>query len=165
LLADAAPEMDRLLASPAGRARDTAAAVAERRGLVLQLHENLVEMDFGEWEDLTAEEAEALHPEQFAMIYRRGIDVPRGLNGESFADAGARLADAIGAMVEAHPGERIGMVTHGGAARAYVAHVLGLDFATRERLPVLKNTARARVLYRDHGPRLAEYNVAPHLEG
>ena len=164
LLADAFPSMDRLMVSPAGRARDTARAVAQRHGHEVQLIDDLVEMDFGEWENKTAEEAEALHPEQFDLIYRQGVDIQRGLNGESFAEAGIRLADAIAAAVEEHRGERIGMVTHGGAARAYVAHVLGMDFASRERLPVLRNTARARVLYRDHRPRLAEYNVAPHLE-
>jgi hypothetical protein len=56
------------------------------------------------------------------------------------------------------------MFTHGGVARAYVARVLGVSFAAREALPVLRNTAHAEMVIGQRRTRLASYNVAPHLE-
>lgn len=163
-LAETAPAMDRLFASPLSRARDTARAVAARHGHDVELRDDLVEIDFGAWEDKTAFEAETLDPEHFDLIYRQGQDLPRGRTGESFADSAERLARAIEEIVGSHAGQRIGLVTHGGAARAYVAGLVGIGFRGRHVLPVLRNTARARVVYTERGPLIAEYNVAPHLD-
>lgn len=163
-LAETAPAMDRLFASPLLRARDTAAALAERHGHDVVVHDDLVEIDFGAWEDKTAFEAETLDPEHFDLIYRQGRDLPRGRTGESFADSGSRMARAIDGIVTDHEGQRIGLVTHGGAARAYIAGLLGIGFRDRHVLPMLRNTARARVVYTERGPLVSEYNVAPHLD-
>ena len=129
------------------------------------VNDDLVEIDFGSWEDLTVSEIEELDPEHYDLIYRQGKDLPRGQSGESFTEAGRRMSAAIAAIVDKHPGSRIGLVTHGGAARAYVAELLDIEFSHRNRLPVMRNTARAHVVYTGRGPLLAEYNVAPHLEG
>lgn len=163
-LAGTVPTMDRLFTSPLVRARHTAQAVADSSGHEVVVVDDLIEMDFGSWEDMTVREAEELDPDHFDLIYRQAQDLPRGRSGESFTAAGARIAAAIARIVAEHEGARIGMVTHGGAARAYVAELLGIGFANRDRIPVMRNTARAHVVYTGRGPLLAEYNVAPHLE-
>ena len=47
--------------------------------------------------------------------------------------------------------------------RALGTVVLGLDFATRHRLPVAGNTSIAHLVYGRRGPALAGWNLAPHL--
>jgi probable phosphoglycerate mutase len=164
-LAATVPTMDRLFASPLSRARHTAQALTAGNGREIVLVDDLIEMDFGAWEDKTVVEAEELDPEGYDLIYRQGQDLPRGGTGESFTAAGKRMAAAIGLLVDEHGGTRIGLVTHGGVTRAYIAELLGLGFADRGRIPVMRNTARAHVVYTGRGPLLSEYNVAPHLEG
>lgn len=165
-LAETAPEFGMLYSSPLDRALDTASALGDRRGVAVRPVDDLVEMDFGAWENLTAEQAEAEDPATYARIYGEGEeDLPRGRTGESFADAGSRMADAVARLVAGNGAGTVAMVVHGGATRAYVARLLGLGFAERGRLALLGNTAFARVGFPPTGPVLLQYNIAPHVEG
>jgi broad specificity phosphatase PhoE len=163
LAATAAP-LGVIASSPLSRARETAQSVASTQGRTVQIVDGLTEMYFGAWEGLTASEAEAADPEAFARIYRDGIDEPRGTTGETFAQAGSRLAAEVEAISAMGDGAAVGLFTHGGVSRAYVAGVLGLPFADRHGLPVLRNTALAEVSVAPRRTRLVSYNVAPHLE-
>lgn len=164
-LVNVAPSFERLYSSPLTRARDTAAVVAQRRGLEVEVVEELVEMDFGRWENLTAEEAATQDPEMYDQIYRQGRDLARGGTGERFAEAGARVARGLDGLIEEGSTSPIAAVGHGGATRAFVSRVLGMDFADRHRLGSLRNTAMVAVSYLEGRPSLAAYNVAPHLGG
>src|SRR5918999_3941492 len=55
----------RLLSSPALRCRLTATAVAEALALseAVEVHDGLVELDYGDWDGLTADECRARDPE------------------------------------------------------------------------------------------------------
>jgi probable phosphoglycerate mutase len=165
-LAETAPEFGVLYSSPLDRALHTASVLGDRRGVAVRPVDDLVEMDFGAWENLTAEQAEAEDPVTYARIYGEGEeDLPRGRTGESFANAGSRMADAVARLVAGNGAETVAMVVHGGATRAYVARLLGLSFAERERLALLRNTAFARIGFPPAGPALVQYNIAPHAEG
>lgn len=52
-----------VVSSPLSRAHDTATAAADALGLPLQVDDDLIETDFGEWEGLTFREAAQRHPE------------------------------------------------------------------------------------------------------
>lgn len=163
-LAAQAPPLEVIAASPLSRARDTAEAVAAVQGKEVAVVDDLIEIHFGEWEGLTAQEAEAADPGAFGRIYRSGIDEARGATGETFGEAGARFAAAVDEITDNSCGGPIGLFTHGGVARAYVASVLGVPFADRDALPVLRNTAHAEVSIEPRRIRVVSYNVAPHLE-
>jgi probable phosphoglycerate mutase len=163
-LAATAPGFGSLYSSPLDRARDTARVLAERRGIAVQSVDGLVEMDFGAWESLTAEEAEDEDPVTYARIYGDGEDLPRGRTGESFTGAAERMAATVSRLVAANGDGTVAMVVHGGATRAYIARILGLGFAERGRLGLLRNTAFARVGFPPAGPMLIQYNVAAHIE-
>jgi broad specificity phosphatase PhoE len=156
--------LDVIAASPLSRARDTAAAVAAVQGKEVEVVDGLTEIHFGEWEGLTAEEARAADTEAFDRIYRSGIDEARGATGETFGEAGARFAATVDEITDNSGGGPIGLFTHGGVARAYIASVLGVPFADRDALPVLRNTAHAEVSIEPRRTRVVSYNVAPHLE-
>ena len=163
-LALATPGLDRVLTSPASRARETALEVASRQELAPEVVEDLVEIDFGSWEGLTGSEARELAPTLFDRIHVDGHDEPRGVTGETFAGAADRLRRAIDATAAASPGETVGIFTHGGVTRAYVAGLLGIPFRDRNRIPVMRNSACARIEFENDAPVLAAYNVAHHLD-
>jgi probable phosphoglycerate mutase len=160
-LAQAFGTYDTLASSPSSRARDTAAAVAAD-GSTVHIVDDLVEIHFGEWEGLTPAEARATDPEAFRRIFEEGRDEPRGTTGETFADAGRRL-EAAAAALAANESGTVGVFTHGGVTRAYVARLLGIPFPNRDVIPVPRNTAHSDVIYGGSGPRISSYNVAAHL--
>lgn len=82
---------------------------------------------------------------------------------ESYEDFTARVADVIN--MAAQPGRRILCVTSGGIIAQTVAQILGLDIPQMARiaLPIL-NTSVHRIHVTPHGPLLATFNSAPHLD-
>lgn len=146
-----------LASSPRLRARATAGPLGAVAGIEPTVSDDLVEMGFGAWEDLTPAQIAARYPQDWRAIMFEGRDLPRGASGETFASAGARLADAVeeyGAR-----GDRPALVTHGAIIRAYVARVLGLEFPRRNRLALPANASVTRVRLGEAGPALSSYGV------
>jgi probable phosphoglycerate mutase len=161
-LASVFPPVAAIYSSPLQRAYDTAAALADRQLVSVATDPDLKEIGFGSWEGLTAAEIQAADPEGFAELVA-GKDAPRGGTGESFGTVMARVRTSADRIAAAHPGTVSAAVSHGGATRAYVAGVLGLDFSSRQRLGLLTNTGMARVVYEPRGAALGAWNLAPHL--
>ncbi|HVF06374.1 MAG TPA: bifunctional RNase H/acid phosphatase [Frankiaceae bacterium] len=96
--------------SPLRRAADTAAGIAEALGLPVRVDDRLAECDFGEWEGLT-----------FAQIQERDLGLlaewmgdadVAAPGGESFAAVTRRVRQARDAVLAAHPGETVVVVSH-----------------------------------------------------
>ena len=158
------PPVEALFTSPLGRTVETASILGAAAGLSPADSEGLVEMAFGNWENMTIEEAIADDPELFELIFTEDQDKPRGRDGETFAEAGERLHTTVASLAAASDVDHIGMVSHGAAIRAYVSSVVGLDFAERNRLPIPRNSSMSQIRQTPSGPVLAAYNVAPHLD-
>jgi probable phosphoglycerate mutase len=156
------PDLDALYSSPLGRARDTAVILATTNGWVVETVDAVKEIGFGSWENRSRDEIGAMDPDGLAAI-DRGEDSRRGGTGETYGEVRSRMVDAVEKLAARHPGGSIGIVSHGGAMRAFGTVVLGLDFATRHRLPVAGNTSIAHFVYGRRGPALAGWNLTPHL--
>jgi glucosyl-3-phosphoglycerate phosphatase len=115
-----------LLSSTLRRARQTADAVAAATGLRVQLEPRLAEQAFGSWEGLTRAEVEERFPEQFAL-WRTGGEPDRD-GGETRAETGRRAAAAV---ADLPAGSTAILVTHGAAAAALIADLLGLGDVSR----------------------------------
>jgi broad specificity phosphatase PhoE len=111
--------------SPLLRARETAHAIASKRGQEPIPLPELIEANLGRWEGLTWDQARDADPEYFAAFHAQPGTVPYP-GGESFLDAQRRLTPAIAALAAAHPGERIVVVSHNVTNRAYLAGLLGI---------------------------------------
>jgi broad specificity phosphatase PhoE len=162
--ASIAHAVDAVYTSPLGRAADSAAIIGEPRALVPQIQGGLVEMSFGSWENLTPAEAADNDPDLYDAIYGRGEDRPRGGDGESFTEAGERLASTLSSLAGSSDSAEVAAVSHGAVIRAFATRILGLTFADRHRLPVPRNSSMSRVTFYDGSPFVASYNVAPHLD-
>jgi glucosyl-3-phosphoglycerate phosphatase len=163
-LAGSTTALELIAASPLSRARLTAEVVAAAQGTDVGIVEGLTEIHFGAWEGLTVEEIRAIDAEAFQRIFESGIDEARGSTGETFGEAGLRMAATIDSLLASTAADPIGVFTHGGVSRAYVTRLLGIPFAERHALPALRNTAHAEIRFVPERARLVSYNVAPHLE-
>jgi broad specificity phosphatase PhoE len=115
-------------ASDLRRAHETALVVAERKRLAVTPLRELREIDVGSWTGLRYEEVKERFPDDYAQMRTR---TGRGWEGgETYAEMGRRLLDALRAIADKHPGETVLVVTHSGPIRTLRAHAAGRDFAT-----------------------------------
>lgn len=111
LLAD--EHWDRIIASPLGRAVETASIIARIVGdIPITLDAELVERGYGEAEGMTKEEATAAF----------GTDWP---GEESYDDLKVRAVHAVNAVAELYAGEHLIVATHGTFIRAFTDVVVG----------------------------------------
>ncbi|MBI4608145.1 MAG: histidine phosphatase family protein [Candidatus Rokubacteria bacterium] len=119
--------------SDLARARRSAELVAAPHGLVPRIEPALREMAMGRWEGLTAEEIQLREPGAFSDWMSR-IGEFGFPEGESLPDLLARCWPVVERLVDAHAGERVAIVAHGGTNRAILCRALGLPL---ERLLML----------------------------
>jgi len=150
-------EVDHAYASDLIRASETAAAL----GVPYTVDPQYREIDVGEWASLTRAEVAVEFAEQVAAL-RAGEPVRIG-GGESMDEFEARVDTAIDALREAHAGERVLLVTHGGVIRALCTRALAVR-GQRSPLVGVTNTAITEVSDDVGRPRIVRYNAATHLE-
>jgi broad specificity phosphatase PhoE len=134
-----AEDLAAVYSSPLRRAYETAEVVAASRGLEPVTVDALREVDVGSWSGLTRAEIEQRFPDQYA----RWLDYGQGWeDGETYDEMAERVVRALLELSEAHDGERILAVTHGGPMRAASAFADRVRYAeARRRSPVVGNTA------------------------
>jgi broad specificity phosphatase PhoE len=97
-------------------------------------------------------------------IYRHGVDLKRGENGESWGELTARFRRAVHGVTSAADGVTV-VVAHGGAIRSYVSSLTAVRETHAETFFTPANTSVTHVAFTDDGPELLDYAVAPHIEG
>lgn len=122
-------------ANPLRRTINTAQVIADECRIPdVRIVHGLVNLDYGEWEGMTAEEAAMFAPAAF-RAYR--TDPLRAVcpNGEKLADAADRMLDTVRLIADRHRGERVAAVTHAVMIRLLVARLTGTT-GERWRIPV-----------------------------
>jgi probable phosphoglycerate mutase len=109
--------IDAIYSSPLERARTTAQALADDRGLVLGLSDELLEVDFGEWTGKTFAELDAIPEWQLFNLRRSVAQIPGGEHAQAIA---VRATRALETIRRAHPGETVAVVTHAEIIRSAV---------------------------------------------
>ena len=107
---------------------------AERGAAVTQVS-GFDEIDFGEWEGLTADEIRARDPDAHArwLSERAEFHYPRGESTTAFR---ARVLQALRETLHAAPSGDLLLVVHKGVIRSVVTELLAFDDAQRRRLIV-----------------------------
>lgn len=114
-----------LYASPLRRAHDTARAIAARTNLPLHLHPGLAEMNFGLAEGIVISEIAMLYPDVYQRLNDLDDHDVRFPEGESRREFVQRIQSALDDVINAHLGERVIVVAHGGVIAAATAMLLG----------------------------------------
>jgi broad specificity phosphatase PhoE len=112
-------------ASPQRRALDSAAPIARALQQTVRVEPAFREMVFGDWEGLTRAEVAVRDPETFAA-WRATPHLAQPPGGERLDAVAARVAAGLQALLEAHGGQTVVLVTHAIVARLIVLAGLGL---------------------------------------
>ena len=153
------PDISALYASPLQRAQRTARPLGERLGLAVGTEDDLREYHLGEWEGVTYRELNKTH-RLFERMNQDPDWCPGG--GESARAVALRLAGAIQRIAERHPGERIGIVTHGGALTLALGWLVDGDPSAWRR--VVSNASVSELALHPE-PVLRAFNQTAHLHG
>jgi len=158
----AGEELQALYSSDLTRARQTAAPLATRTRLELRIDPGLRERGFGEFEGLSFAQIEQRWPDEAEAWRRRDPDFgARG--GEVLRDFRDRVVATVERLAQAHPGQSIALVTHGG--------VLDLLYREATRLALdaprswqLANASINRLLHSAEGLVLVGWADVGHLD-
>jgi probable phosphoglycerate mutase len=148
-----------LYASTLTRARHTAAAIGARVGLEAATDVALCEYDLGAWEGRSY--AELVREEKLFERMAKEPDWRPG-GGESARGVAERLAGALRTIAARHAGERVVVVSHGGALTLAFGLLLDGDPGVWRR--VMSNGAVSELTLVPE-PRLHRFNEVHHLDG
>ena len=120
----AAWRLDAIYTSPLKRTRDTAAAIAAPFRLTPQPDDGLVDIDYGEWQGLTHDEARARWPREAETWFRHPhlAAIP---GGETLAQVLARSTAALLQILRRHPDDTVAVVAHDSVNRVLLLFALG----------------------------------------
>src|SRR6476619_3676423 len=120
----AAEPVHHVVSSPLRRALETAQPLADAHGLVVETVAGLREWDSEADHYIPMEELRETKSDRWqAMVDGRWEDYG-GENPERFR---ARIVPTLNAVIEAHPGETVVVVCHGGVINVYLGALLGLS--------------------------------------
>ena len=120
-------------ASPLSRAVRTAEAIAGPLGLPVALAPDLVDIDYGQWQGLTPDEARQRWPDEVQAWYE-APHTARIPGGETLAALQARAMAAVGELAARYEGQTIVLVSHTVVNRAILLRALGAGLACFWRL-------------------------------
>lgn len=144
-------------ASPLARAHDTARAIADPLGVLPSLDPDLAEYHLGDWEGLSFRE---LWEEKKLFEHMKNDPDFRPHGGESPRQVGDRLAGALRRIADRHRGERVVVVTHGGAMSIAYGVLLHGDYGRWDRM--MKNCSISELVLAPR-PALLSFNRIDHL--
>jgi broad specificity phosphatase PhoE len=152
--------LDAVYSSDLARAGSTAQAVAEAQGLEVVQLPALREVDVGEWQGLTRDEAEDRFPDGFRRWQAGGTGWEKG---ETHGEMSARVLKAVTGITRDHEGGRVLIVSHGGPIRAIHAAALGIEVEAYRRIRPVEPNARLSAVCVEDG-RLTELCPAGQID-
>lgn len=157
---------DAIVSSDLARAHQTAQAVASLHGMALATDPGLRERCYGGFEGLLYSEIEQRFPAEFAAWQARDIDsvMPNGVHvAESFRQFYQRCIATISDLAEAHAGQSLALVAHGGVLECAYRSATNLALSTPRDFPV-KNASINRFTYVDGKLHLTSWGEVAHLQ-
>ena len=119
-------QVSAIYSSPLNRALSTAEILARPFSLEVKLLPGIIDIDYGEWQGLSTEEATA----KYGDLYSTWLNSPHQVKfpaGESLAEVRERAASAVGDLIAQHPKETIVLVSHKVVCQILILSLLGLD--------------------------------------
>ncbi len=145
--------------SPLERARETAAPLAARLGLAVQIVDGIVETGCGDW---TGQLIEDLSKDDLWRQVQTCPSAFRFPGGESFAEIQARMIAALEPLRATHPGETVALVSHADPIKLAVAFYTGVPLDLFQRL-VVEPASITELEFTPFRPLLVRLNDTAHL--
>jgi broad specificity phosphatase PhoE len=161
----AAENIAALYASPLQRTHETAEIIAARLGVAVVLHDDLLELDFGDWTGKTFDEIRG-DPRWPPWSTQRSLAAIPG--GESMRQVQRRVVEALIEIGQRHPDEGVVVVSHGDVIRAALVFALGMPLDFYGRIEVAQGSISTlrldpggiRVIAINERPQLGRYGSA-----
>lgn len=117
-----------IYASPLRRCVVTAEAIARAVGVEPRYERDLIDIDYGEWQGLSPDEARERWPAEVDLWHRapQAALIP---GGETLGDVQARAVRTLGRVVRAHPDTEIVVVAHDTVNRVLLLHAMELPLS------------------------------------
>lgn len=114
-------KFDQVICSPLKRARETAEIISKN----IAYHEELKEINFGLWDNLSHREIEEKYAEEYKLWISdwQKFTFPQG---ESAMDMNKRVTNFIDKLVNEQESGYVLIVTHSGIIRNIIAYLLGM---------------------------------------
>jgi alpha-ribazole phosphatase len=116
---------NRVISSPLQRCAQFAEQLALRLGVPVSLEKDLQELHFGAWEGQSAAALMETDAEGLGLFWADPYSFTPP-QGEAVSDFSARVLAAVERLHQAHVGERVLLVSHGGVMRLLLARARGL---------------------------------------
>ena len=149
--------------SPLQRARQTAQAIAQPRGLIIESLDGMREIDIGLWEGKTWPEIEAGWPQEFAA-FQADSSVQSYLGGETLAELCDRTLKSLVAPALKHDNQVWVVVGHNVVNRTLLANWMKIPLRYGRQLPQ-SNAGFSIIHWKDANAKVACINQSSHLSG
>lgn len=155
--------IDVIYSSPLTRAYQTAEAINSFRNLTVHIHEDLIEINGGDWEGHYWRDIPELFPEDYmSWIYFPSNFAPP--NGEPMRHVYTRMKDAVHEIVRQYKGQQICIASHGCAIRNFLCWAMGKPIEQLNDVDWCDNTAISIIDFDDDfQPTVVLANDASHL--
>ncbi|MBE0597180.1 MAG: histidine phosphatase family protein [Desulfuromonadales bacterium] len=150
--------LDGVFSSPLERTRETAATIAGRQRVEVEICPGLLEIDYGEWAGVRFCDLESDPRWRQFNTFRSGTRVP---GGELMVEVQARMVGEMEELRRRYPHGTLALVSHGDPIKTAIAHYAGFPLDLMRRFEI--SLASVSVLeINDHGPQIVSINS---LEG
>ena len=112
--------------SPLSRAKETAEIIAQSCKLAAQVNNGLIDINYGEWQGLTPEEARRTWPDAVMNWFKHPeiVEIP---DGECLMDVRSRIIRTVNEICNQHIDQDIVLVSHTVVNRLMLMQVLNID--------------------------------------
>ena len=156
-------KLDAIVSSPLLRARRTAEAVNQYHHLPIEINEDLIEIDAGEYNGKLWADLPRLFPEETSRWYRDpgSFSAP---GGESMRQVYDRAWRGLLQVAQSHRGQTVCVVSHGSAMRCILCRAMGKPLEELGQVPWCENTGLNLLEFEEDGSvRVVYQNDASHL--
>lgn len=123
----------RILSSPLERTQETAGILAKRLHLNVETADELIELDFGDWNGAQVRDLQADPQWERFNAFRSGARIP---GGESMLEVQTRLIGLMERLRAREPQECIALVSHGDVIRAGICYWLSVPIDLLNRIEI-----------------------------
>ncbi len=153
----------KVYASDLVRAGETGQILAEILGCPLETDKGLREIYAGAWQEKTFDYLTEHYPEGYG-VWRQDIGKAQCPQGESVAEMGLRVREALTRICRENPGKTLVIATHATPIRAMESWAKFLDFSRMGELPWVSNASVTELFYEDGVWQLGKVSQDAHLQ-
>jgi broad specificity phosphatase PhoE len=156
-------ELDAIYTSTSGRTVETAELIRGERLIPMYHHENLREINLGDWEGKTHDEITEFDPIAYEHFWNKPhLYLPE--RGERFIDVQTRALNVIQDIVNRHPSGNVLVVTHGVVLKTLIAYFKNMPLAELWTPPFMHGTSLTIVQAANGTFELVTVGDVSHLE-